>query len=543
MSSTSLSTRDSLQKQASNPSLNNQYPPTAVASDKEPITGANVHSNHPLNQLSSGRKHFLLFIFCLSNFVDVCNVSGVAIATSQIAADIKLAPTQIVWIITAYSLSFASFLLFAGRLADLVPAQYVFEVGFFGLGVFSLVQSFVTTNKYAFLIIRALGGIMGAMTIPSGYHMTGHMFPHPLERRKKIALLGLAGALGNVLGLVLAGLTMLTSYKWFFRLMAIISFTFSIAAIFLIPRIPSAHTAADGPRWKRLDPIGVILMCGGLACFILGLTQGPIDGWNKASFIAPFIISIFLAVGFFFYEAHISPKRAILPATVWKIKNMKAAAIVTLMPYSFWATSQLLYATFWQVSLRWKPLHVAAAILPQGIASLFIGAAVQAFPAVIYNPRRTIPVGAVLIMVANVLMYFSDGGTGMNYWKFVFPAFVLGSSGAVVMYMASGINLIAFCPPEMGGVAGAFSQALAQVGGAIGLAMQAGLSRGSHANWKRDATSYWYQLVATALVAVIYVVCYSTPSTAEEEHRLTRERIAELEENHAVKHAGVLPTA
>lgn len=449
-------------------------------------------------------------------------------------------PSQI---ITAYSLSFASFLLFSGRVADLVPAQYVFQVGFFGLGVMSLVQSFVTHNKYAFLVVRAIAGLMGSMTIPSGYHMTGHMFPHPLERRKKISLLGLAGGVGNVLGLVLAGITMLASYVWFFRLMAIISFIFSLAAIFLIPRIPSAHTAADGPRWKRLDIIGVILMAGGLSTFILGLTQGPIDGWGKASFIAPFVISIVLAISFFFYEAHISPRRAVLPATVWKIKNMKVASIVTLMPFSFWATSQLLYATFWQVRLQWKPLHVAAAIIPQGITMLLIGAVVQVFPSIIYKPRRTIPVAAVLIMAAEVLMYFSDGGTGKNYWKFCFPAFVMGSAGAICMYMASGINLIAFCPPEMGGVAGACSQAIAQVGGAIALAIQAGLSGPTLHDWKKNARSFWYQFGATALVAAIYVIFYKTPSEPEEEHRLTRERIAELEEKHALKQAGELPSA
>lgn len=40
------------------------------------------------------------------------------------------------------------------------------------------------------------------------------MFPNPQEKEKKLALLGMAGALGNVLGLVLAGLTMLASYHW-----------------------------------------------------------------------------------------------------------------------------------------------------------------------------------------------------------------------------------------------------------------------------------------------------------------------------------------
>ncbi len=88
--------------------------------------------------------------------------------------------------ITAYSMTFASFMLFAGRLADLFPAQWLFEGGLAGLGILMLILSFgefvvrargrhgtngedwiSVTNKYGFLVIRALQGICGALTIPS----------------------------------------------------------------------------------------------------------------------------------------------------------------------------------------------------------------------------------------------------------------------------------------------------------------------------------------------------------------------------------------
>lgn len=58
----------------------------------------------------------------------------------------------------------------------------------------------MTTNKYGFLILRGLGGVFGALTIPSSYHLLVHMFPDPAEQAAKLALLGMAGAVGNVLG-------------------------------------------------------------------------------------------------------------------------------------------------------------------------------------------------------------------------------------------------------------------------------------------------------------------------------------------------------
>ncbi|RSH87263.1 hypothetical protein EHS25_003172 [Saitozyma podzolica] len=484
--------------------------------------------DHPLAQLGQARKNFLLLIFSIASFVDICNVSGVAVAVAQISTDIGLDLSQIVWIITSYSLTFASVLLFAGRLADLFPAQIIFEAGFLALGIISLVTSFVTSNKFGFLILRGIGGICGAMTIPSAFHLLVHMFPNPKEQQAKLALLGMSGAIGNVLGLVLAGLTMLANYRWFFRLIAIICLVFGITTILLLPLTGSPYKPDGVPRWKRLDLLGVVLMMGTLICFILSLTQGPIDGWSAASFIAPFIITFPLAIGFFFWESRIPPKSAVLPSSVWKITNAIISSLGVMIAFPFWATSQLQYATYFQEVFQWTPIHVAAAILPQGIMGLLIGVLSQFVPQIITKPRISLPIGALLIIVAEILQIFSDGGAGMDYWRYCFPAYLLGSAGAVITYFASAINFITYSPPEMAGVSGAWTQVLAQVGGAVVLAVQAGLEGTDLANWKiSSARAFYFQIGWTALLAIQYVVFYKKPGTPEEEHIAARKRIAD----------------
>ena len=47
--------------------------------------------------------------------------------------------------------------------------------------------------------------------------MIVQMYPEPAEQAKKLALFGMAGALANTIALVLAGVFLLASWRWYFR--------------------------------------------------------------------------------------------------------------------------------------------------------------------------------------------------------------------------------------------------------------------------------------------------------------------------------------
>ncbi|ODO11534.1 hypothetical protein I350_00314 [Cryptococcus amylolentus CBS 6273] len=489
-----------------------------------------------LASLSQGRKNLLLLIFSIATFVDVCNVSGAAVAVAQISQDIQLGASQVVWIITSYSICFAAFLLFAGRLSDIFPASIVFEGGFFVLGIFSLVVSFVTSNKYGFLILRGLAGIAGSMTIPSSYHLTVHMFPDHKEQQAKLALLSLSGAIGNVLGLQVMTPVVRQSYKWFFRVLAIICFIFTIICVLILPMTRHEGQVDGIPKWKKLDLIGVGLLAAALVCFILSLTQGPIDGWGSAAFIAPFIISFDAGIAFFFWESWIPQKTAVLPSSVWKISNIIIMSLaigiacneLTALTVPFWSTSQLMYSTYFQEVLQWTPIKVSAAMLPQGITGLIIGGSAQYIPQIITKPKFTLPLGGILIIAAEILQIFSNGGHGKDYWRFCFPAYILGSAGAILSYLCTSINLITYCPPEMAGVAGALVQVVAQIASAITLAVQASFEGQGVQDWNVAARrSFYFQIAWTAVLCIQFVVFFRKPTSPEEAHEATRKRIAE----------------
>ena len=136
----------------------------------------------PAPQLSWARKHILLALFAMismylrssnelsslgqATIVDICNISGARMAVSPVTHDLDLPPSQGVWVINAYALAFAAFLLVAGRLADTFQVRILFVLGLVGLGTLCLVTSFVE-NKYGFFVLRGISGLFGALIIPS----------------------------------------------------------------------------------------------------------------------------------------------------------------------------------------------------------------------------------------------------------------------------------------------------------------------------------------------------------------------------------------
>lgn len=153
-------------------------------------------------------------------------------------------------------------------------------------------------------------------------------------------------------------------------------------------------------------------MMGFLICFILSLTNGPIEGWGSAAFIAPFGISFVTAISFFIWEARIPVRTAVLPSSVFQIKNFVTSSLVIMVPLGFWFTSQLIYANHFQLAFGWTPresdasvqcpcivanftVHAAAALIPQGIMGLVIGVLSQFVPQIVGKPQFSVPFGVV----------------------------------------------------------------------------------------------------------------------------------------------------
>lgn len=142
-------------------------------------------------------------------------------------------------------------------------------------------------------------------------------------------------------------------------------------------------------------------------------------------------------------------------------------------------------------------------------------------------------------MIAEVLQIYSCGGQGYDYWRYLFPAYIIGSAGAMIgeytlrrslitVYFGAAVSILVYSPPEMSGVISAWVNVQAQIGGAIALAIQSAFETEDIADWMKGAgRTFWFMFAWVGFLGLQYIVFWKKPGTPAEEHELTRRRIAE----------------
>lgn len=314
-----------------------------------------------------------------------------------------------------------------------------------------------------------MGGIGGALTIPSALSLIVQLFPDPTHQARAISLFGSAGAIGNVLGILIgAVLVQYAGWSWIFWFVAIVGV--GIAAICLL-LIPSA--TRDRSHKVKFDVTGVSLLTVAVILFIFAVTSGSTEGWGTAYVLAPLIISLFVAAAFFVWESRIDPDDAVLPPRMWQYRNFGILVALALLPYFWWVTSFVSLTAWWEQVYGWTAINTAVHFLPMGVGAWLISNFTGRLPTY-FAHKYILLAGLGLAIIATVLLPFADSPS--QYWPFAFPAFVLGTVGMMVVYANSSIAIFSYTPPSVAGTVGAVFNCALQLGSAVGIAAVSSIS-------------------------------------------------------------------
>jgi MFS family permease len=246
--------------------------------------------------LESSRANLTAFIVCLGCVVVLLDVSIVNVALQRIANGLGGRVSDLQWIVDAYTLAFASFLLTGGTAGDRYGNKQVFGAG---VVLFTLASVFCgTANTLAVLIFaRVIQGIGAALIIPCSLTLLNHAFDDAAQRAKAFGWWAGSGGVAVAGGPLIGGLLV----NWFgWRSIFFVNLPIGIVALLLTIRFIREEKPLPG---RRIDLGGQIVSLFALAALTAVLIEGSNWGWLSLSIIGLSLAFVLLSLPFVWIEA------------------------------------------------------------------------------------------------------------------------------------------------------------------------------------------------------------------------------------------------
>jgi EmrB/QacA subfamily drug resistance transporter len=428
------------------------------------------------SQNSVNGRRALMVVVCLAQFMVILDVSIVNVALPEIRNGLGFSTTGLQWVVNAYTLTFAGFLLLGGRCADLLGRRRVFIAGTALFTISSLVCA-VASSRGLLLGARALQGSGGAVLSPATLSILTSAFEEGPERNRAVGMWGAVGALGASSGALLGGiLTQGLGWQAIFA----VNVPIGVFVIFYGLRVIAAARPREGTR--HFDVAGAVLVTGSLVALTYGIVRTDTLGWGAAGVIAPLAAGVGLGLAFLFVEARIA-ELPLVPLGVFRTGQLRVANTVVILLYAAFFPVWFFLTLFLQQVLHYDAIETGLSFLPM---TLSIFAASSFAPRLVarFGARRVISTGMLCATVGMALL--TGVSPGSSYLSGVFPGALLAALGFGLSLVPATIVAVQGLPRSLSGLGSGLLNTSRLMGGALGLAI---LSTIADSRTRHDAAS------------------------------------------------------
>lgn len=428
---------------------------------------------------------------CLAQFMVVLDISIVNIALPQMRQALGMSGSSQQWVINAYTIVFAGFLLLGARVTDLYGRRRFFMAGMTLFTIASLVCG-LAPNSAWIITARAVQGLGAAILAPATLSLLTSRFTDPQERRRALGAWSTTAAAGGAIGVLAGGvLTDLLDWRWVFFVnipLGVIVVALAVTGIREAPR--AASTAQSKP-----DLWGAATVTLGLATIVYGLVSDGTRQWASL-LCGAVLIGVFVVL-----EIRVV-REPIVPFSVFRNRNLSAANGVGITVNAALIGGYFFLTLYLQDIGHYSPLHAGLAFLPIGV-SIFCGSLIGTRLAPRIGVRTCIVLGTVVAAVG--LLWLAAGlDTHIAYGSHLLVPLILFGLGVgsalVPMTMAATQGV----PPHQAGLASGLINTSRQMGGAVGLALMAAVTAHAHHSLVSD---YREAFVVSALFLLAGLLC------------------------------------
>jgi len=435
----------------------------------------------------------------------ILDVSVVNVALPSIREGLHFSTTGLQWVVNAYTLTFAGFLMLGGRCADLLGRRRVF---LFGTALFALASLLCALANTRGLLIgaRALQGFGGAVLSPATLSIVTSSFAAGPARNRAIGIWGAMGALGGSSGALFGGL--LTQGLGWPSIFAV-NVPLGIAVVVLGLRvIPASRPEVET---RHFDVAGAVLITASLVGLTFGIVRTDTLGWGSPGVLAPLALGVALLASFVLVEARFA-QAPLVPLSALRVGELRIANLVVILLYAAFFPVWFFLTLYLQQVLHYDAIEAGLSFLPMTL-SIFAASTVAPRAVARFGPRAVI--GAGMLCATGGMGLLIGVGPHGSYLPTVLPGAMLSAIGMGFSLVPSTIVAMQSLPASQSGLGSGLLNTSRLMGGALGLAVlstiAAARTRGDAAAGVAQALSAGFQLafavgagiaLAGALVAV-----------------------------------------
>jgi EmrB/QacA subfamily drug resistance transporter len=407
-----------------------------------------------------------LLLSCLAQFMVILDVSVVNVALPAIRHGLGFSEVDLQWVVNAYTVTFAGFLLLGGRAADLLGRRRVFVSGLMLFALASLAGG-IADSQGVLIAARAVQGLGGAVIAPASLSILTTTFSEGAARNRAVGIWGAMGGAGGAAGVLLGGiLTDLLSWRWILFINVPIGIIAAIAAQHYIVESRNAGRA------REFDLRGALAATSGLTLLVLGIVRTDQTGWGDSSTLLLITAGVALLALFVLIEGRFA-REPLMPLRIFRSRTLSASNIVVLLVGASSFGMWFFVSLYLQQVLGYSPIRAGLAFLPMTLC-IVAGSTLAS--------RLVGRVGAKPLLITGMasltvgLFWFTDiSPTGTYLGDMLFPS-LLTAIGIGLAFVPATISAVAGVARQEAGLASGLVNTARLVGGALGLAVLAAIA-------------------------------------------------------------------
>ncbi|WUR60563.1 MFS transporter [Micromonospora chokoriensis] len=403
-----------------------------------------------------GSRAMTLIATCLGAMITFLQITATVSALTTIQRDLRIDPTTVIWIPSAYTLVVASMVLSAATLGNRYGRRRMFGAGVIAMIVGGAVVAGAPSAAWV-IVGQLVAGLGGALILPNSLAILSATFTDPHRRTEVITAWSAASGVGLAVGPLIAG-ALLQHYQWH-------SVYLSTIVLGVVTLVVAIGVAESRPSAARLDVPGLLLGTVAIAAAVYAMIQGGKDGYTSPVMVVAWVVAAVALVGFVLVELRTSAP--MLDVRLFRSGSFSAVMVVAAVSLFGFTGVAILLVLFHERAQALSPLDTGWRML-----ALFGVYAAAAFGAgrLIRRTGFKAPLTAGLVLGALASFGLAAQGPTTPFDQ-RWPLLALfGAASALVVAPATAAALASVAPAQAGMASGAVNAAR-QVGSVIGTSL------------------------------------------------------------------------